>query len=76
MKRVWAILVGLFSLLILFNFGAGVLFEIPDNMPVVGNIDEATAALLLVWAIKQIFGKGGDGTPPPSIKKPPEKTVN
>lgn len=74
MKRVWALLVGLFSLLILLNLGGGVFFEIPDNMPFIGNLDEATAAILLVWAVKQFFGKGG-GTPPP-IQKPPEKTVN
>jgi hypothetical protein len=74
-KKLWAILVGLFSLVILLNFGGGFFFEIPDNLPLVGNLDEATAALLLIWAIKQFFGRG-DGSPPPSIRKPPEKTVS
>lgn len=62
MKRLWPILVGIFSVGILL---------IPDMVPV---IDEAGAALLLIWAIKQLFGQGG-GSPPP-IRKPPEKTVN
>jgi hypothetical protein len=61
MKRLWPILVGVFSIGILL---------IPDMLPV---IDEAGAALLLIWAIKQLFG--GGGTPPP-VGKPPEKTVN
>jgi len=63
MRKLWPILVGLFSFGILL---------IPDALPL---IDEAGAVLLLIWAIKQIFGKGG-GVPPPSIRKPPEKTVN
>jgi hypothetical protein len=62
MRRIWPILVGLFSVGILL---------IPDALPV---IDEAGAALLLIWAIRQIFGKSG-GTPPP-VSKPPEKTVH
>ena len=62
MKKLWAILVGLFSIGILL---------IPDAIPL---IDEAGAALLLIWAIKRIFGRGSDA--PSSVKKPPEKTVN
>lgn len=62
MRRFWPILVGVFSVGILL---------IPDVLPV---IDEAGAVLLLIWAIKQVLGKG-DGSPPPTVK-PPEKTVN
>ena len=63
MKKLWPILVGLFSVGILL---------IPDALPL---IDEAGAALLLIWAIKRFFGRA-DGSPPPSIRKPPEKTVH
>ena len=69
MRRVWAILVALFSLFVIINPGAGVLDLIPDNMPWIGNLDEATAALLLVWALKRIFLKK---VPP----KEREKTVH
>jgi hypothetical protein len=62
-RKIWAILAGLFSVVILL---------IPDMLPV---IDEAGAALVLIWAIKELFGKGG-GPPPGSGSKPPEKTVH
>ena len=41
-------LIGLFCTFYLINPGAGVLELIPDNVPVVGNLDEAGAAALLV----------------------------
>jgi len=39
---------GLISALYLLNFGAGVFELIPDNIPIIGNFDEATATLLLI----------------------------
>ena len=74
MKRAWPILVALFCIVYLLNPTLGFFELIPDNIPWIGNLDEATAAILLVWAVKRIFGKGDE--PPPSIRKPPEKTVN
>jgi hypothetical protein len=62
-KKIWALLAGIFSFVVLL---------IPDMLPV---IDEAGAALVLIWAIKELFGRGGG--PPPNVGgKPPEKTVN
>lgn len=39
---------GVFSAIFLLNPGAGLFFEIPDNFPVIGNLDEAAAAALLI----------------------------
>jgi hypothetical protein len=72
-RKIWALVVGIFAALILLNVGGGFFFEVPDNIPGIGNLDEASAVLLLIWAYKQIFGKG-DGPPPG--QKPPEKTVH
>lgn len=40
--------IGAFSALYLFNPTAGFLELIPDNIPIVGNLDEAAAAGLLI----------------------------
>ncbi len=39
--------------LYLLNFTMGVL-EIPDNLPIIGNLDEVAASLLLFQSIRQI----------------------
>ena len=39
---------GAFSAIFLLNPGMGVIFEIPDNFPIIGNLDEAAAAALLI----------------------------
>lgn len=39
---------GLLSALYLLNIGAGIFELIPDNIPVIGNIDEAAATILLL----------------------------
>ena len=54
-KLTWG-LMGLLGLLYLLNPGAGVLELIPDNIPFVGNIDEATATYLVLAALKSLFG--------------------
>lgn len=51
----WALL-GVFGLIYLLNPGAGILEFIPDNVPLVGNLDEATATYLVLAALKRIFG--------------------
>jgi len=43
--------VGLFSLLYLTNPGAGFVELIPDNFPVIGNLDEAAATTMLIAAL-------------------------
>ena len=55
---------GALSALYLFNPTAGVIELIPDNFPIIGNLDEAAAAALLISClayfgldIGSIFGK-------------------
>lgn len=51
MKSIFIGIVGLLSLLYLFNPGAGVFEFLPDNIPLVGNVDEMTATMLLLSAL-------------------------
>ena len=46
---VGSLLLGVLSSIYLFNPTAGVLELIPDNLPVVGNLDEVAASFLLFW---------------------------
>jgi hypothetical protein len=39
-------------LVYLINPGMGILELIPDNLPIIGNLDEAGAAVLLIAALK------------------------
>jgi len=48
MKSLLVILAGVLSLLYILNPGAGIFELIPDNIPVIGNLDEATAVLVLL----------------------------
>lgn len=55
--------IGLFSAIYLLNPTFGIDF-IPDNLPIIGNLDEATAAALLISALAyfgvdlgRLFGK-------------------
>jgi hypothetical protein len=48
LKHLIVISLGLLSAVYLVNPGAGVIELIPDNIPVVGNLDEAAATLLLL----------------------------
>ena len=51
-KNILVALTGIISLLYLINPGMGVFELIPDNLPVIGNLDEAGAAVLLIAALK------------------------
>jgi len=42
---------GLISTMYLLNIGAGFIELIPDNIPLVGNLDEAAAAALLIMCL-------------------------
>lgn len=48
LKGTFVLLLGLLSAAYLANIGAGVIELIPDNIPVIGNLDEAGATLLLL----------------------------
>lgn len=55
MKRLGVAFTGLLALLYLMNPGAGVLELIPDNLPLIGNLDEAVATAILL-AVLRYFG--------------------
>lgn len=48
MKKLAVLLLGILSLMYLLNIGVGFFELIPDNIPFVGNLDEATATMLLL----------------------------
>lgn len=43
--------IGIISILYLLNISFGVIEFLPDNLPFVGNIDEALATTVLLWVI-------------------------
>ena len=55
MRRFLVALLGLFCGWYLLNPTWGVIEMIPDNLPIVGNLDEATAAAILL-ACMRYFG--------------------
>lgn len=56
-KKILPAVLGLISLIFLLNPGWGVFFEIPDNLPIVGNLDEGAAALIFFWAVRTLLQK-------------------
>ncbi|MBN1959179.1 MAG: DUF1232 domain-containing protein [Desulfuromonadales bacterium] len=52
MKKTAVLLLGIFSLLYLLNPTAGIFELIPDNIPLIGNLDEAAAITLLLMCLR------------------------
>ncbi len=52
MKKFSVALAGLLAFLYLLNPTAGVFELIPDNIPLIGNLDEATATMVLLAALR------------------------
>ena len=52
MKNIIVACMGIISALYLCNIGVGVIEFIPDNIPFVGNLDEASAAILLLMCLR------------------------
>ncbi len=52
MKKFGVTCLGLLSLLYLVNPSAGIFELIPDNLPVIGNMDEAAATALFLAALR------------------------
>lgn len=52
MKRIGIFLLGLLSVVYLLNPTAGIFELIPDNIPVIGNLDEAAAVTLLLMCLR------------------------
>ena len=66
MKKTAVIAVGVVSFIYLLNFTFGI-FELPDNLPIVGNMDEAAASAFFLSALRyfgldltNLFGKDED----------------
>lgn len=64
---------GLLGLIYLLNPGAGILEIVPDNIPFVGNLDEATATYLVLAALKRIFNI--DLSPKARLKERPPQAA-
>lgn len=54
MNKFGAGLVALLSVLYILNPTAGLFEILPDNLPFIGNIDEATAGALLLASLKYL----------------------
>lgn len=52
MKPILIALIGVFAFLYLLNPTFGVFEFLPDNLPLVGNIDDATATMVLLGALR------------------------
>jgi uncharacterized membrane protein YkvA (DUF1232 family) len=52
MKTILMFLLGVASVVYLLNPGAGVFEVLPDNLPFIGNLDEAAACGLLILCLK------------------------
>lgn len=55
MKKLFVLFTAIISLIYLLNPTAGFLELIPDNFPVIGNLDEAAAVAILLSALR-FFG--------------------
>jgi len=55
------------GIIYILNPGAGFLEFIPDNIPIIGNIDEGVAFMLVWYGLVEYFeGRKYRQTPPPS----------
>ena len=52
MKKNGIILLGIFALIYLLNPTAGFFELIPDNIPLIGNLDEAAAVTILLMCLR------------------------
>jgi len=52
MKKIVVFCIGLLALVYLLNPGAGIFEILPDNLPLVGNLDEAAAVGLLLVCLR------------------------
>ena len=75
MKKIGTFLLGLFCLIYLLNPGAGIFELVPDNLPIIGNLDEAAAVATLLMCLNyfgislpDIFRRGAKGDKDITIK--------
>ena len=55
LKKVLAGIVAALAMVYLANPGAGVIELIPDNLPSIGNLDEAAITGILIAAVRQLM---------------------
>ncbi len=53
-KSIGMVMAGIICVIYLLNPDAGVLELIPDNIPIIGNLDEVAATILLLKVIKYL----------------------
>jgi len=51
-KKLLVLILAILAIVYLVNPGAGIFELIPDNLPLVGNLDEAAAAALLLMCLR------------------------
>lgn len=51
-KEMFVILAGILAFIYMVNPTAGFIEFLPDNLPLIGNIDEGTAALILISVLR------------------------
>lgn len=51
LKSIFVALCGLVGLIYILNPSAGIIELIPDNLPFIGNLDEAAAVMLILNAL-------------------------
>ena len=66
LKNIIVACLGIIALLYILNIGAGIIEFIPDNFPLIGNLDEGSAVVLLLMCLnyfgfdlRKIFKKEG-----------------
>lgn len=70
-KSLFVLATGLLAGAYLLNIGVGIVEFLPDNLPIVGNLDEATATLLLINCLAY-FGIDLRR----AVRRPPDSTSN
>jgi uncharacterized membrane protein YkvA (DUF1232 family) len=60
MKKMLARVGVLISVVYLLNPGGGIFELIPDNIPIIGNLDEAGMTTFLIWCISILREKPED----------------
>jgi uncharacterized membrane protein YkvA (DUF1232 family) len=68
MKNIMVVMAAIISVIYLINPTAGIIELLPDNLPIIGNLDEVTAAAVLLacaryfgFDLSAFFGKRENG---------------
>jgi len=78
-KKLLVLALAMLAVIYILNPGAGIFEIIPDNLPLIGNLDEAAAVALLLMCLRyfgidlpDIFRRnkpGRDPSPPPEDRR-------